>query len=356
MNEIIVLEKLNPVAIFSGELDNVLNKIAEEAKSLVLDVSTQHGRKEIASQSFNVAKSKTFLDDMGKKLGEEARAKINAINADRKRAWDFLENLQKEVRKPLTEFEEKEKARIAQHETELTLLSPIMSSDPTISEIVAEIDLINGRHSSRNWEEFKARADAAHKQSIENLLAEEELRKKRDAEHAELARLRAEQAERELQEAERQRMEREEQIKREAAEAARIAAEEKAASEIAAQKASEEKAKREAEEAHERARKAEEARIASEERAKADSKEAAERAERKMQAAVEAERQRAAAAAKAEADAAVKREADKKHKARINNEILVALAELDCVLGKVSAKAIVIAIAEGKIPHVKILY
>jgi len=75
MNEVTIIEASNAVAIYSGGLDAVLNDLAKEAKSIVADISTDRGRKEIASVAYKVARSKTLLDDMGKKLGEEAKAK-----------------------------------------------------------------------------------------------------------------------------------------------------------------------------------------------------------------------------------------------------------------------------------------
>ena len=49
------------------------------------DVSTPGGRQVIRSTAYKIARSKTALDEMGKGLGEDMRAKVNAINADRKR-------------------------------------------------------------------------------------------------------------------------------------------------------------------------------------------------------------------------------------------------------------------------------
>ncbi len=59
-------------------------------------------------------------------------------------------------------------------------------------------------------------------------------------------------------------------------------------------------------------------------------------------------------------DATAKRNADTAHKAKINNEALAALANVigaeTSQLSTEYAKSIVIAIAEGKIPHVTITY
>lgn len=62
---------------------------------------------------------------------------------------------------------------------------------------------------------------------------------------------------------------------------------------------------------------------------------------------------------KAEAEAAAKREADKKHRAKINNEAIDALVTVlagDTYLARTAATAIIEAIAKGTVPHVKISY
>lgn len=70
--------------------------------------------------------------------------------------------------------------------------------------------------------------------------------------------------------------------------------------------------------------------------------------------AVAAERQRAEDARKAEEAATEKREASKRHVAKINREVLAAIVAL--FIPEPTAKKIVEAIAKGEIPHTKISY
>ena len=113
----------------------------------------------------------------------------------------------------------------------------------------------------------------------------------------------------------------------------------------AAIKAAEENAAKQKADDELRIRQAEDAKIAAEAKAKADA-----------ELAVQRERDRAAAEQKKLDDEAKERENNRAHHAKINNEVMAALSALDCVLGEVPAKAITVAIAEGKIPHVKISY
>jgi colicin import membrane protein len=70
-----------------------------------------------------VTRSKTAIDDAGKKLNEEARAKINAVDAQRRKIREELDALAEEVRKPLTEWEKAEDQRIADKEAQINEIS-----------------------------------------------------------------------------------------------------------------------------------------------------------------------------------------------------------------------------------------
>ncbi len=107
--ELIQTTDINPVKLFSESgLDPILEEITEHVKSLDADLSTAKGRKEIASMAHKVAKSKTYLDELGKDLVAGQKATIKKVDGERKRMRDYLDNLKAEVRKPLTEWEEAE--------------------------------------------------------------------------------------------------------------------------------------------------------------------------------------------------------------------------------------------------------
>jgi hypothetical protein len=74
-------------------------------------VETAKSRKAIASMAYKVSQSKTILDNAGKDLVSEAKAKIKKIDMARKYSRDFLDSLRDEVRKPLTDWEEAEKEK-----------------------------------------------------------------------------------------------------------------------------------------------------------------------------------------------------------------------------------------------------
>lgn len=101
-----------PALFENGGADPILARIKEEVDKFEPDLSTVTGRKAIASMAFKVARSKTTLDDLGKKLGEDIRGKLKTIDNERKKIKDKLDALKNDVRKPLDEWEEKEKKRI----------------------------------------------------------------------------------------------------------------------------------------------------------------------------------------------------------------------------------------------------
>lgn len=382
---------LVPAKVFApGGIEAILSKLEDEARSEAakLDISTAKGRADIKSLAYKVARSKTALDKMGLQLTAETRAFIEAINADRKVVETRLDALRDEVRKPVDDLEAAEKERIKAHETALAAIpeAPSYGTNETAADLSSRLEFLRS-YPARDWQEFKARAEATIAAEItrtEGLLAAAQ---KREEERAELERLRQEAAERTARE-EAARIERE---KQEAAD--RAAAQAKAAAEAEAQRKAEEEAARVAEEqrrreaeaqaerdrieqerlraereraeAEERAMKAEADRVAAEQRAK----EAAEQAERDRVAAAEkAERDRVAAEQeaarrerqriederRAEEAAAAKREADKAHKALINREAMADLVAAG--LSEAAAKTAVVAIAKGGVAHTRISY
>ena len=81
-----------------GALDKVLEKIHEKARAEAsADVSTGKARATIASLAHRVARSKTIIDDAGRELTAEMKAKVAAIDAERRRARESLDALKAEV-------------------------------------------------------------------------------------------------------------------------------------------------------------------------------------------------------------------------------------------------------------------
>lgn len=311
--ELILVDTSNAVAVFEGGLDDVLSQIEKEVRSHAPDISTDKGRKAIASLAYKVAQSKTALDDMGKNLVAEWKAKSAAVDAERRRLRDRLDALKEEVRKPLTEWENAEKRRVAEHEETLRNIAEIGETHSrqwqtlAIESMRSSLSFVGSI--SRDWQEFATRADGVIGVALQQIGDAIDRRAKYDAEQEELARLRQEAAER-------AKREHEERIAKEAEERARREAELKAAKERQlvemerrraeeAAKAEKERLEREKQEAIERAERIERERVASELRAKKAAEQAAEaerqRVEREHEEAKRKEQEANAAAAKRKA-------------------------------------------------------
>lgn len=352
--ELITTQALKGEVVFApGGVDKLIEQVTAEVRAFKGDISTKAGRQAVASFAYKVARSKTAIDNLGKDLAADLKRKTAAIDTERRRAWDAIEALQAEARKPLTDWEEADKARIAEHEAMLVLISDAAvhgEANPSIENIDAQLKLL-AEFPPRDWQEFKDRADGAMLAATSSLTTLRETVVKREAERAELERLRREQAEREQRE-------RDEKIASEAAARARQEAETKAAREAkeAAEREAAEQRRliQEREDADERARKAEADRIAAVEKAEADKKAAAEAAQRERDRAVEAERRHIADERAAAAIEAKRREASTVHRGKINSEALAAIVKLG--ISEDHGKAVITAIAKGAIPHVSISY
>lgn len=353
--EVAIIGVINPVAVFVGigddgpeataRIEEVESKARSQAKEC--DPSTEAGRKDLISIAYNVSKTKTGLVSLGKGLTETARAQIKLINGECNTIESRFDDLRDEIRKPVTEFENKEKDRVSGHEdalAELGLICRYLDAGDTVYAIEGAMAKIVYLLNLRKWEEFEPRASKIVSEDTERMTALKIKVETANAEKAELERLRK-------ADEERQQKEHDERIAKEAADQAKAKAEEKAEAErIEAQDtldAANAKAAREKEAADQAMRDAEHR----EEQALRE-KEAAEVRAAK---ATQDEKDRVAQVKKDEDAATEKRESNQKYKAGINNKALVALCN-NAGLSKDQAKAVVIAISSGKIPNIKIAY
>lgn len=318
-----------------GGTTELFERIAQEARSHVPDVTTKKGRDQIGSLAMKVSKSKTFIEKCGKELVADQKAQIKLIDDDRIATVKKFDELRNEILAPRDAWEQAEKDRVAKHEHHIATirmaasLATAADSEWTAFTIKEAIQTLEDKVIDLSLEEYEEQAKLAKFETLEVLRKALVTREKYEAEQAELERLRQ-------AEMLRQQQERDAQIAREAAEKATREAEEKARFEA-------ERVQREKLEAEQR-----EARLKAE-------KEAAEL--RAVQAA-ENERKRIEAeqVAKAEAErkAAEAREADQAHKKLICSEALKGLTDLGVSVDQ--GKAILNAINKGLVPHVSIKF
>lgn len=161
---LIPIEDSKALAAFRnpGGLEPLLQAIEKECRQAPAVTNTENGRKNIASLAYKIAQAKNRLDEIGKGLTEESRTFIKTINDARSDAWDRLEALQKEIRRPLDEWEQKEKERIAGHEKAIAdiqafAIFPAELPPPSSAQIEERIAGLKAQP-ARAFEEYETRA------------------------------------------------------------------------------------------------------------------------------------------------------------------------------------------------------
>lgn len=332
--DLIPLTEVNAAMVFEGagkDLDTLLNKITKSARAVVLDVTTEKGRKEIKSLTYNIARTKTTIDDAGKEYATELKTRVKLIDERRKHARDTLDELKADIREPLDDYEAAEEARIHEH---TSAIDNMRSAGNRAVELHLEMSLdeleqlqasIEGTDPS-TFEEFAENATETRLAALAKIDTAIEKRKQYDRDQAELAELRRKQAEQEEKD--------------------RKAAEEKA------QKERDERIAREAREKAEREAQAEQERL---EREKREAEERAAQAERDAAEAEERAMREHEEKLRREQEEKDRRERNTKHKGAINRQAAQALVE-GCKLTDEQAKDVIKAIAKSMIPNVTINY
>jgi len=157
-NQLIVLEELNPVEIFKPNgLDPVLKEVDEKARSVILNgVETKKDQDAIRSMAAKVGSTKSTLQKIGTKYTEKMRAAVKESNAERDRGVQFLQDLQDDIREPLTAFEEVEKQRKADADEAIENLSncAIFEDYPDSGTIKLRINKLDNDYLKLSFTEF----------------------------------------------------------------------------------------------------------------------------------------------------------------------------------------------------------
>lgn len=297
-------------ALYSSDeaIKSALENVRAAVLAIVPDMESRKGREQIKSVAYRIARTKTALDAFGKSLVEDEKKRVALVDGRRRMICEALDALKEEYRRPLTEWEDAEKARVAQAEGFVRSITDVLTTG-TAAEIqgrIAKLEQID--LTGRDLREFQAAAEGAYAAKIAALRSAHTAAVQAEADAAELAELRR-------QKAEKARADREAALAEEAAAKAKAAAEAKA-------------------------------------KAEAD---AAIAAERQRAEAAEAELRRQQEAKAADEAAARRRAADQEHRNGVNARAAEALIRA-CGLSDAKARQIVQAIAAGQVPAVAISY
>lgn len=366
--EIQTIEQNIIVAAFqkNGGTQDLVNRIADEVRKHVPDVSTKKGRDEIGSIAMKVSKSKTLISKLGKELVADEKARIKLVDSDRIQAEKELDALRDEILAPRSAWEQAEKDRVAKcHEfiNEITEVTKPEFINNSAWQLKSYIETLEGLKIDSRFMEFADQAKIAKFETLETLRTALANREKYEAEQAELERLRqAEQARLQREHEERIACEAAEKATREAEEKARFESErvqrEKAESEqrearlVAEKEAAMLREQQAKEFAENQARQAEIDKAIANERAV----QALKQAEHNKNLAIQAEREKIERQAIEQAEMKKKeqeaREANKAHKKQVCDSIL---SELDKIgISEQLGQALIKAIYANKIPSISI--
>ncbi|WP_448952173.1 hypothetical protein [Labrys neptuniae] len=94
------------------KLLQLYTRIDADIAAQVPDLTTDKGRKAIASLAFKIARTKTAVEGAAKKMTEDFRKATDEVNSTRNAIVESLATKQKLARKPLTDWEDAEEERV----------------------------------------------------------------------------------------------------------------------------------------------------------------------------------------------------------------------------------------------------
>jgi len=358
--------KINLQKLFTPEgMDLIIAEIQKEVADFTADIATKEGRAKIISMAAKIAKCKSPIKNLATELKEESKKLIDGVNSQWNRYEKAMDDLRDAVRKPVDEIEEREAKILKDRQDRLTDMLQKLSrknndyyysvslgeatsaSDSIYQDIEKVKNLLNF-----DWGDFSFKAETTANEIIAELKNRIVEIEKYEAEQAELTQLKKEKAEREKKDEE-------QRIAKEAEERAKKEAEDSIKRAEQAKIDAENRARESERLAKEQAEKAELARIQAEKKAK-------EEAERLAIEAVEKERQRVAENARKEAEASEKREANKRHRNKIEKKVLADIQLFVRMMTETESigilsqneliSLIVKAVANGEIPNLTINY
>jgi len=333
--EVIQFNK-NEIAAFS-EFRSQLATLKHDNSKAVFNYTDPKGNKEARSHIYKLRQTKSAVDKVRKEQKQESLDYGRRVDQQAREISEEIEGMIELHEVPLREIEVKEAARVAGIKERMATMEAYAHIDEfTSDDVKALLAGVEAFAIDDSLQEFQAEAAILKDHSITIIKQMIEAATKREADAAELVRLRE-------QAAAQERKDHEAKIAQEAREEAERQANAKAEQEKREREAQENRLKLEAETAQRQKLEAENRAKEAEARAEREIKEAAVRAELDRAAKIELEREEQE-----------KREHNTKHKAAINNAAVAAF-----VAGGISeeiARQVVTMIAKKSIPSVSISY
>jgi hypothetical protein len=372
--------KINLQKLFTPEgMDLIIKKIENKVANFEANIATKEGRAKIISMAAKIAKCKSPIKNLATELKEESKKLIDGVNSQWNRYEKAMDELRDEVRKPVDEIEEREAKILKERQDRLAKIESYQSKafyqentpycgnegNKSASECYKlaadEVrDLLNF-----DWCEFQFKAETLANEIIALLEDREITAKKQEVDRAELIQLKKEKAEREKKDAEEKKVRDEILIEKRKIEIQNIISQDlfsylsyERKIEIVSFKFLSEPDENKWQEALKLIAFERDEIIKKREIAQKEAEEEAEKkAKKAIQDAIEEERERVAKIARIEAEASEKRDANKRHRNKIEKEIFEKLKEiLQNDSDEYLIKKILDAISKNQIPNLTINY
>lgn len=162
---LIQLDDLNKIDLFStGGVNDILAKIEKHYTSEINDPSTTKGQERIKSAAYDISRTKTALDKMGKDLADSLNAQLKPINGERKKAREFLDDLKIKIRLPVTKMEDAEKQRKLDIEKRIFHFHYLETETMTTESVKAHIEKLRAIDIDASFQEYEENAKG-HRES-----------------------------------------------------------------------------------------------------------------------------------------------------------------------------------------------
>lgn len=199
--ELISLETLKPEDVFKeGGAAKILAKVKALCVVVPGDITDEDERARIKREAMKVTRTKTGIVKMGDDYVRDLLEAKRKVDGYRKEVETSLEGYVAEIRRPVEEYDAKESARKAVHNSKMDQIRDLLrfDLDPKSEEIEERIKLAE-EFRSHDFEEFKDQAATNLESAIDRLNEALNTALSREEDERELARFRAEKAEREKQ-------------------------------------------------------------------------------------------------------------------------------------------------------------
>lgn len=196
---VLVVEKKDLQAFFldAEKLDALYGHVEKMARALVADPLTKEGASQIKSCARQIASVKKRIDDIGKDVVAELKKLPGQIDANRKSLRERLEALQDDIRRPVTEIENREDEIDGIKSIHMRLANAASGDIHKELEFVRSIPL-----TEEKWHESLEKAKAAVEGEAKALalLLDTALKREKDAEELDKLRKNQEEADRIIRE------------------------------------------------------------------------------------------------------------------------------------------------------------